>query len=932
MKKTVCCLFAAASLFMSSVCYSAESMAATDLRCCDMTAPEGVDAPVFSWKLLSEKSVALQSAWEIEIADRENAFGTKDVVWKSGKTMSGEQMDIRPASAGLKHGITYFWRVRVWDDKGNASAWSAPARFSIGLPPTGWKSKWITSAWGMEKMNPTPYFRKSFTLSHSKSELKKAVAYFCGLGYGDLYVNGALADSTRVLDPAQTDYEQKALYSTFDVTDRLRSGENALGVMIAEGWYGQGKVWNMGMKYGDPRFTLQLELFYTDGTKQTVVSDESWLWHEGPVLKANVYAGEYYDARKEIKGWAAPGLSEKGWQKAVLATGIIPPKLYPQMIPPIRLQKEIKAVGIKKLKNGKYVIDFGVNIAGVPKIRVKQPKGTVLTLRLGELVAKNGEVGFGTTGTKATGVVQTAEYTCAGGRVETWNPRFTYAGFRYAELSGFVGKPKAEDFALIPVHTDLQQVGNFECSDPQINRLHTLAVRTLLSNVHGLPTDCPQREKAGWLGDAHAMAPFGNCNFDMLNFWDKYMGDIRTTSSRYEKHTLFHKYYNRIFYFEEKPAGLPYMIAPGRRLCGVASPDWGTAVVQLPWDNYLYYGDVEALRTNYPMMKQWVAHIEKMSTNDTIPVKHIVPYGLGDWCTPEWVRDCPIAVTSTAFHYLDATIMEKVAKELGKTEDAYHYAELRKAVRAAFNVSFFDKEKKTYGSQTADVLALNFGLVPDGEEKAVSDAIVRNMHEKYHDFMHVGIFGIKFIGQALSRFGNAEAAWKMFTKKGDNSFAYMWEKEDATSLWEILPINAKSAEVCVGSDVLCDGGSSLNHPMQGGYDVWFYEDIAGIRPDESGAGFKVTRFEPTMTGQLDWAKGSINTVYGKVESSWKHVGGKLEWTIVIPTNASGLVALPSGAAVTVDGKSLAATGFEQVEEKAEKAYYRFPAGTYKVVY
>lgn len=903
-----------------------EAMAA-DLRCCGLVDPEGVDEALFSWKIQSGKEDVAQSAWEIEITDLENGFGQGSVVWKSGRVISSKQLDIRPENVKLKNGVRYWWRVRFWDQNGIAGGWSRPATFSLGIDPSEWKSEWITALW--EEHAPMPYFRKEFMLEKDKAELQRAVVSFCGLGYGDLYMNGELVDSTRVLDPAQTNYEQYALYSTFDVTSRIADGNNCLGVLLGEGWYGQGRVWDAGMKYGNPLFTLQMDLYYKDGKRQTLVSDESWQWYPSPVLSTNVYAGEIYDATKAVDGWCEAGTPAGDWKNAVIAQGIVPVGLHPEMIEPIRLKEKIKAVNMWKDPSGNYIFDFGVNVSGVPQITLEQPKGTHLKMRMGEILRKDGSIEYNTTGTQATGVVQTVEYVCNGKGREVWNPRFCYAGYRYLELSGMASEPALDWIETVVVHTDVERIGSFECSDPQINKLHELAVRTLSNNLYGLLTDCPHREKCGWLGDAHAVAPFANCNFDMDNFWTKYMDDIRSTAKTVEKNTLFHKFYNTQFYFQDKIAGLPYMIAPGRRLCGVASPDWGTAVVQLPWETYLYYGDEDILRHNYEGMKLWVDHVESISLQDSLPVKHIVPFGLGDWCPPEGKLDCPVSITSTAFHYLDASILAKTASLLGHAGDAARYGSLKDTIRTAFIERFYDTENKSFGSQTANIMALNFGLVPAGDEKAVSDAIVADMQERYGGFMHVGIFGLKYLGQALSRFGNEKAAWDVFTKKGENSFAYMWTDADATSLWEILPINAKSRKACVEGDLLCAGGSSLNHPMQGGYDVWFYEDIAGIRPDVSAAGYKVIRFEPTMTAFLDWAKATINTPYGQAESYWKHEKEKLVWKITIPANASGIVALPKEKSITVNGVSLNPS---VVEADSGKSLYGFPSGTFEIVF
>ena len=894
-----------------------------DLKCRGLVTPEGIDEAVFSWKIESEENGFIQSAWEIEIASSREDLQDGNYIWNSGKTVSEQQVNVRPDIAILERGPLYWWRLRIWDGKGQVTVWSEPSFFSLGLNTSDWKAKWITSVW--KKDSPMPYFRKVFDTGKAELKLQRAVVYFCGLGCGDLYLNGELVDKKRILDPAQTNYEQYALYSTFDITSGLVKGENCLGVILGEGWYGQNSVWGPWAKYGDPLFRLQMEITYEDGSKEMIVSDESWLWTSGPVLKGHIYAGEVYDATKEIKGWSEVGTQLNGWKNAVVAEGVIPVNLFPQVMEPICLKNEIRAVKKWKDPSGNWIFDFGVNIAGVPQITVNQPKGTHLKMRMGELLREDGSIEYNTTGVFATGVVQTDEYICAGNGREVWNSRFTYHGYRYLELSGMAAEPELDWIKTIVVHTDVNKRGEFECSDEQINKLHELAVRTMLNNTHGLPTDCPHRERCGWLGDAHTVAPFENYNFDLNNFWMKYMEDISSTSSAFEKNTLHQKLFNTIFYFADKAPGIPYMISPGKRLCGVASPDWGTAVVQLPWYTYLYFGNEEPLHKYYQEMKQWVDHVESLTLNDTLSTKHIVPYGLGDWCPPEGNNaiDCPVALSSTAFHYLDASILAKTAAIIGKNDDAGYYSGLKDKIAAAFVAEFYDKESTTFGSQTADAMALDFGLVPAGDEKAVSDAIVRNMKEKYDGFMHTGIFGLGRIGQALSRFGNSKMAWDMFTKTGENSFAYMWTDADATSLWEILPVNGKSKEMCLA-------GSSLNHPMQGGYDTWFYEDIAGIRPDVSGPGFKVIHFEPTMTSYLSWAKASIETPYGRTASEWSQEENSLVWIITLPPNTSGIVALPDSKKIHVNKRSFNKADYPLIGSEEEVSLYKFPSGVYQI--
>ena len=909
-----------ATIFAVTSCCSqkGDDVEVSDLRCRNLENPEGVDRASFSWEIETDLPNVAQNAWEIEIASTKKALekGKADV-WQSGKQTSDQQLNVEPQGAQLQPGASYWWRVRVWTGEDKVTSWSDPAYFSLGPDSSQWKGQWITAEW--EEGAPLPYFRKTFDVSKAGTKPVRAVIYLSGLGCSDLFFNGQRVDSTRILDPAQTNYEQYALYSTFDVTPLLQKGNNCIGVMLGDGWYNQGKVWGPGFSYGKPILYAQMDVTYKDGSTLTVATDETWEWTPGPILSTNIYAGEVYDANKEIKGWAEADTQLEGWKPARIATGVIPQRLEPQLIEPIRMQETIDPVDMWQTPSGSWIFDFGVNIAGIPLLEVELPQGTRLKMQMGEILDSARTIDYNTTGPAATGVIQTDEYICTGKGKERWTPRFTYHGFRYLELSGVNTQPDPSWIKVITVYTDVDERGSFECSDPTINRLHEMAIRTMLSNIHGLPTDCPHRERCGWLGDAHAVFPFESFNYDMNNFWMKYMADVSSSSSVFLKNTLHQKLHNSEFYFADKQPGIPFMISPGRRLCGVASPDWGTAVVQIPWNIYLYFGNKEALDIYYGEMKQWVDHINALTEN------HIVPYGLGDWCPPEGnaTIDCPIPVSSTAFHYHDADLVAQAAAVLGKTEDAARYTALRDSIKSAFIEKFYDKENHTYGSQTANSMALAYGLVPAGEEKALSDATVRNMQEKYDNFFHTGIFGLGHIGQALSRYGNGEAAWNAFTKKGENSFSWMWEKADATTLWEILPTNTASTKV--------GAGASLNHPMQGVYDAWFYEDILGIRPDASGPGFKVTRFNPTMTAYLDWAEGSVESAYGEVSSKWKNENGKLDWEIEIPANTSGLVALPSNKTITVNGMAFDATAYPVAEQSGELTWYSFPSGQYDIV-
>ncbi len=390
------------------------------------------------------------------------------------------------------------------------------------------------------------------------------------------------------------------------------------------------------------------------------------------------------------------------------ATAGIPPRLQPQLIEPIRTHVVIRAVELWQDPSGNWIFDFGVNQAGIPLLKVRQPEGTRLSIRMAEEKNSDGSIDFRSLGSVHHGPVFGHLYTCKGTGMEQWSPRFSYQGFRYAELSGFSGTPDLSTLSQVVVHSDLAQTGSFRCADPQVNQLHEMAVRTLLSNLHGIPTDCPDREKCGWLGDTHAYVKMANLYLQMDNFWVKYLEDIRSGALAQKKRTSFHERHNTTFYYTAKPSGIPYMVAPGKRLCGVASPDWGTALVQIPWWLYVYYGNKEVLREFYPDMKQWTDYVATLASDTARTGKynsltrHIVYQGLGDWCPPEGNKaiDTPIEFTSTSFHYLDVSIMEQTALILGEKSDARKYAGMKKAIAGEMIAQFYNAGEKSFGSQT----------------------------------------------------------------------------------------------------------------------------------------------------------------------------------------------------------------------------------------
>lgn len=858
---------------VTDACRQNSNLTVNYLRCQYLTNPCGIDImnPVLSWQIISSDEGTVQAAYQVKVSSSEKGEGD---IWDSGKVNDRDAAHILYKGKALEPEKKYYWNVRIWDDAGRESPWSKTATWCTGLfQPEDWKAEWITGDFTTARS--MPLFRREFNIG---KKVSRALVSVSGLGYYELYLNGKKVGD-QVLDPAQTNYDQYALYSAFEVTGLLKRGENAAGIMLGDGWYNQDKAFGANFSYGKPKLIFQMKMVYGDGSSETLVSDTSWQWAEGPVVAANVYAGETYDAGKEIKGWCEPGKPSGIWHPTVKAANP-PSQLRAQLMPPIRKVKVIQPVGIRKTGDSTWVVDMGQNFAGWVKIRVKEPAGAVVRIRMSEEVYPDGSPDYTSTGVSATRYIQTDTYICRGSGTETWEPRFTYHGFRYAEVSGLSHDPDKGFLEGVVVHTDVPTTGSFRCSSDIINQLHEMALWTQVSNLHGIPTDCPHREKCGWLGDAHAVLPMTNYNYDMQAFWIKYLNDIRSSASR-EGMTLHHKAKNRVFYQAYKNKGIPFMIAPGKRECGAASVDWGTALVQIPWSLYLFYGNMDVLRDFYPDMSTWVAYEE------TLAKDNLILEGLGDWCPPggNALMDCPFELSSTAFYYHDLTLMQKIAGLLGHQEDMKQNGEVSLKVKEAFIARYYDQGSKSFGSQTANSLALDFGLAPAGDEKAVSDAIARSVREN-SGFHHTGIFGLPRIFDALALYENQEAAAGILSVTGPKSFENMWKYYGATTLWETLPVEAP-----VEGEKPRSYGSH-NHPMQGGFDGWFYKGIAGIAPDAEHPGFATIRFEPLLVDYLDWAEASFESVRGTIKSAWKKESGKFTWNITIPVNSDGWAVLP----------------------------------------
>lgn len=830
----------------------------------------------FSWKGDTILTNGEQTAYQILLYKESTGSGKDSITWNSQKVQSKKQSFIPFQGPSLEPGVSYYSKVRIWDQADNPSNWSSPKKMVAPLHyPRDWKAEWITYKYSPE--TPLPIFRKEFPLKLGE-EIESARFQIAAPGFYETQFNSSKVGE-NVLDPAQTNFEDYTFYSTYDIPkDQLKSN-NVLEIYLGNGWYNQNIVWDDSMIYGQPVFIAQLEIRYISGRKQTISTDTSWLWTPGPITFTNIYAGETYDARLELDQIDEPTGNQ--WKKALLAQEH-PTKLLQQFAEPIKVMDSLMPKEIKSLEGGKYIFDFGQNFAGWAKLQIEGEKGQEIVIRFAEELTDSGQLDLRSTGVFATKVEQTERYILKGKGREVWQPKFTYHGFRYAEVSGLIKPPEKDLLTGMVVYSSMEKLSNLVTSEPHISKLDEMALWTLKSNLQGIPTDCPHREKCGWTGDAHAIAESVLYNFDAYNFLIKYVLDMRSSGRKEKKELHFgSNFYDRSI--REKPKGITTMIAPGKRTSGIATPDWGTAIVQLPWYLYVFYGDQSILHEFYGDMENWINYVHSKQKGG------IIPEGLGDWCPPGGNKniDCPVALSSTAFHILDVSIMKKTSKILGFLKDEKKYERMEIELIKSFNENFLDRKNRTYGSQTGNVLALDMGIVPNEIEKDVAEAIIKDINENYDHFLNTGIFGLSRVFEVLSENGFENEVYELITKKGNNSFEAMWKYHNATTFWEVLPTSILDTEA---QNLLME--QSHNHSMQAGFTSWFFSGIGGIRPLPEKPGFKRIIFQPYLTRHIESFSASFSSPYGEIKSDWDNKNNEFNWFVEIPMGSEGNIHVP----------------------------------------
>lgn len=887
----------------------------TNLACEYRKNPLGIDVtnPRFSWQLQTDRRGAKQTAHRILAASQANLLSEgKADVWDSGKQESDESVQVSYAGNKLSSRQRVYWKVIVWDETGRANE-SEATWFEMGLlKRSEWKAKWIGAALsgGARSTIPVPFLRKTFNLSKSVSSAR---LYVTALGLHECSINGQEV-SNDVFAPGWTDYNKRIQYQVYDVTKHLHEGENVLGALLGDGWAaGFVGLGNRQLYTNKPKLLAQLEITLSDGSNVTITSDKTWKHQFGPILESDMFMGEAYDARLELTNWNTATYDDKSWLKVEVAeapTGT----LVATNGPSVKRIEEIKPVSDPVNKSDfiwkKHIFDMGQNMVGWVKLKGSVPAGKSVVLRFAEVLNPDGSLYT----TNLRGARATDVYTFKGEGEEIWEPTFTFHGFRYVELVGYPGEVTKDTITGVVVHSEMEQTGTFECSDPTINQLQSNILWGQKGNFVDVPTDCPQRdERLGWTGDIQVFARTAAFNMDVAGFMTKWANDVTDSQS---------------------DAGAVPAVVPGVINLNDGGPAWADAAVICPWTIYLCYGDKSILENNYATMTKFM----NFMVNESKDLIRCAPgykgwMGFGDWLSIN--AETPRDLIGTAFLAYDANLMAQIAGVLGKRNDASKYrklfndvkkafqnrylkdgtvtaeeiSEMRKILEQEHSISRGNLEKVDYGpvnsevfntelftpSQTAYVLALHFDLLPEklrpiAAQELVEDIKRRNMH------LSTGFVGAPYLPHVLSNNGQLETAYALLNQKTWPSWLYS-VTQGATTIWERW--DGWTEERGFQNPEM----NSFNHYAYGSIGSWLYQSVAGIEIDPEKPGYKHSILRPQPGGGLTHASAKLKTAYGELVSEWKTANGKFDWTVVVPANTTATIHLPKGKKI-MDGKSI----------------------------
>ncbi len=836
------------------------------------TNPIGIDAtsPRFSWKLASTERNTMQTAYQILVSSSAEKFIPKNIIWDSGEAASDASHLVEYKGVDLQSRKRYYWKVYVRDNHGHMAE-SAVQYFEMGmLKPADWQAQWVEPEqdFDTKKMQPSPLLRKEF-VANPKNKIVSARLYVSAHGLYEVEINGKKV-TDDVLAPGWTAYQKRIHYFTYDVTNLVKTGPNAIGATLGDGWYRGFLAWNNNRNvYGSKLALLaQLHITYANGKEDIISTDGTWkAANDGPIRESDIYNGESYDARQTKNGWSSAGYDDSKWWAAKVndapKTNLIAPAG-----PPVRKVQEIKPVKIIKTPAGETVLDFGQNMVGWVRFKVKGDAGTTVKINHAEVLDQKGN--FYTTNLRAAKVE--LNYTLKGGGLEEYEPHFTFMGFRYVKLSNWPSVPSLDDFVGVVVYSDMPISGSFECSNPMLNQLQHNIVWGQIGNFVDVPTDCPQRdERLGWTGDAQAFARTATFNKNVAGFFTKWLADVAID--------------------QKANGGVPHVVPD---VLQNKNPDqikssagWADIATIGPWTMYEVYADKRLLANQYESMKKWVGYIK---TNAGEKLLWTNGQHFGDWLSfrgtspqmgePTTDND----FIATAFFAHSAQLTSKAALALGLAKDAVVYSELYDKIKAAFLQEYVSPSGRLVcNTQTAYVLALHFDLLPENLRLQAVERLVEDI-KAHKNHLTTGFLGTPYLCEVLTRFNKNDVAYTLLNQESYPSWLYP-VKMGATTIWE------RWDGIKPDGSFQDAGMNSFNHYAYGAIGDWMYQHISGIQIAEKG--FKKIRIEPLPGGGITSAKAAYESPYGPIVSEWAIENNKTKLNIKIPANASANVVLPN---------------------------------------